>query len=122
MKYKPEFPVAIPDSELESDLLRARKVGKVHLGELALYFSRFAGGSFMPYDQITRAYLRQEEVKAKLCCGIANFDQFYLMVEGSDGKLRKHQVTDKDAGKSALEHIARLNTNALIGFQKPATT
>ena len=121
MKYKPEFPVTLTEQELERDLSQARKVGKVRLGERFLFFSRFAGGSYMPYSEVVHAYLRQEEVNAKLCCGRANFDQFYLMLMGSDGALRKHQVTDKEKGKLALEHIARRNPDCLIGYQKPAT-
>ena len=121
MKYKPEFPVTLTEQELERDLSQATKVGKVRLGERFLFFSRFAGGSYMPYSEVVHAYLRQEEVNAKLCCGRANFDQFYLMLMGSDGALRKHQVTDKEKGKLALEHIARRNPDCLIGYQKPAT-
>ena len=121
MKYKPEFPVPFTDEQLEADLKQARNVGKVRLGELALFFSRFAGSTFMPYDQVVHAYLRQEEVTAKMCCGRPHFDQFYLMLEGTDGKLRKHQVTDMAKGKLALEYIARLNPACRIGYQKPAT-
>jgi len=121
MKYKPEFPVSFTDEQLEQDLQQARNLGKVRLGELVLFFSRFSGSTFMPYDQIVHAYLRQEEVSAKMCCGRPNFDQFYLMLEGTDGKLRKHQVADLARGKLALEHIARLNPACQIGYRKPAT-
>lgn len=121
MKYKPEFPVSYTDEQLENDLKQARNMGKVRLGELVLFFSRFAGGTFMPYSEVQHAYLRQEEVNARMCCGRANFDQFFLMLKGSDGKLRKHQVADLAKGKLALEHIARLNPDCLIGYQKPAT-
>jgi len=86
-----------------------------------MFFSRFAGGSFMPYSQAEHAYLRQEEVTAKMCCGRANFDQFYLMLKGSDGVLRKHQVKDMAAGKYALDYIAAKNPNCVIGYRKPAT-
>lgn len=121
MKYKPEFPVTLSEQELEADLQQARNVGKVRLGEQVLFFSRFAGGTYMPYSELRHAYLRQEEVTAKMCCGRANFDQFYLMLLGSDGKLRKHQVADMARGKLALEIIAQRNPNCLIGYQKPAT-
>lgn len=121
MKYKPEFPVTLSEQELEADLQQARNMGKVRLGEQVLFFSRFAGGTYMPYSEIRHAYLRQEEVNAKLCCGRANFDQFYLMLLGSDGVLRKHQVADMARGKLALEHIAQRNPDCLIGYQKPAT-
>ena len=121
MKYKPEFPVSFSDEQLQADLNTAQKLGKVRIGELGLFFSRFSGGTFMPYSEVQHAYLRQEEVNAKLCCGRANFDQFFLMVLGSDGKLRKHQVDDMAKGKLALEQISRLNPDCRIGYQKPAT-
>ena len=122
MKYKPEFPTALTEQELEVDLRQARNVGKIKLGEQVLFFSRFAGGTYMPYSEVVHAYLRQEEVTAKMCCGRANFDQFYLMLMGSDGKLRKHQVADMARGRLALEHIAQRNPGCLIGYQKPATS
>lgn len=121
MKYKPEFPVSLSQQELEEDLNTAQNVGKVRLGEHVLFFSRFAGSTFMPYSEVEHAYLRQEEVTAKMCCGRANFDQFYLMLVGSDGKLRKHQVADKARGQLALDHIAAKNPSCLIGYRKPAT-
>ena len=121
MKYKPEFPVPFSPEQVESDLKNARTMGKVRLGQEFLFFSRFAGSTFMPYSEVKQAYLRQEEVNAKLCCGRANFDQFFLMIMGSDGTLRKHQVPDMAAGKLALEHIAQKNPNCVIGYRKPAT-
>ena len=121
MKYKPEFSFTLTSEELTAEAESARAVGKVKLGEQVALFSRFAGGSYMPYSEMVNAYVRQEEVNAKLCCGRANFDQFFLMIMGSDGTLRKHQVPDMAAGKLALEHIAQKNPNCIIGYQKPAT-
>ena len=33
----------------------------------------------LPYSDIKQAYLRVEEVNGKLCCGVANFDMFFLV-------------------------------------------
>ena len=121
MKYKPEFSFTLAGEELAAEVESARTVGKVKLGEQVALFSRFAGGSYMPYSEMVNAYVRQEEVNAKLCCGRANFDQFFLMIMGSDGTLRKHQVPDMESGKLALAHIAQKNPNCVIGYQKPAT-
>lgn len=121
MKYKPEFSFTLSPEELSAEADAARTVGKVKLGEQVALFSRFAGGSYMPYSEMVNAYVRQEEVNAKLCCGRANFDQFFLMIMGSDGTLRKHQIPDMDAGKLALEHIAKKNPNCVIGYRKSAT-
>ena len=121
MKYKPEFPVPFSPEQVESDLKNARTMGKVRLGQEFLFFSRFAGSTFMPYSEVKQAYLRQEEVNAKLCCGRANFDQFFLMLLGSDGVLRKHQVNTKEDALAALDIIALRNPDTQIGYRKPAT-
>ena len=121
MKYKPEFSFTLTGEELAAEAESARTVGKVKLGEQVALFSRFAGGSYMPYSEMVNAYVRQEEVNANLCCGRANFDQFFLMIMGSDGTLRKHQVPDMESAKLALAHIAQKNPNCVIGYQKPAT-
>ena len=121
MKYKPEFSFTLSEQDLSAELAAAPCVGKVRLGQQSAFFSRFAGGSYMPYHEMVNAYLRQEEVNAKLCCGRANFDQFFLMILGSDGVLRKHQVPDMEKGKLALEHIAEKNPDCVIGYRKPAT-
>ena len=76
MKFKPEIPGAVlPTQALAQDYAQARNMGKVHLGEQCLYLRKFSGVSCLPYSQITRAWLRQEEVKARMCCATANFDQ-----------------------------------------------
>ena len=121
MKYKPEFSFTLTAEQLSAEAENAQTVGKVKLGEQVALFSRVAGGSYMPYSEMVNAYVRQEEVNAKLCCGRANFDQFFLMIMGSDGTLRKHQVPDMAAGKLALEHIAMKNPDCVIGYRKPAT-
>lgn len=118
MKYKPEFPMELSEDRLEQDLRGAVKLGKLLMGKENLYFSRFAGGTFLPISQIRHAYLRIEEVKARVCCGIANFDQTYLMILGADDKLRKYLVSDKEAGQQALDHIAALNPETKIGYYK----
>ena len=104
---------------LAQDYTRARNMGRVHLGEACLYLRRFSGVSCLPYSQITRAWLRQEEVKARMCCATANFDQFYLVMACADGQERRGQVIDKDAGKAALDHISDKNPDVRIGYVKP---
>ena len=121
MKYKPEFSFTLTDEELTAESEKACTVGKVKLGEQVALFSRFAGGSYMPYSEMVNAYVRQEEVNAKLCCGRANFDQFFLMLLGSDGVLRKHQVNTKEDALAALDIIALRNPDTQIGYRKPAT-
>lgn len=121
MKFKPEIPDAVlPAGVLEQDYARAQNLGKVHLGENCLFFRKFSGISYLPYSQIVRAWLRQEEVKARMCCATANFDQFYLVMACADGQERRGQVEDKAAGQRCLDHIAAKNPEVKIGYVKPA--
>lgn len=120
MKFKPE----ISDSQLSAELLepdyaQAQNMGKVQLGEQCLYFRKFSGVSYIPYGRILRAWLRQEEVKARMCCATANFDQFYVVLSCSDGQERRGQVIDKGAGQRCLEHIAAKHPEVKIGYVKP---
>ena len=120
MKFKPEIPGAVlPTEALAQDYAQARNMGKVHLGEQCLYLRKFSGVSCLPYSQITRAWLRQEEVKARMCCATANFDQFYLVMACADGQERRGQVLDKSTGQQCLDHIAAQNPDVEIGYVKP---
>lgn len=120
MKFKPEIPdAALPDQALEQDFSQAQNLGKVRLGEQCLFLKKFSGVSYLPYGQIVRAWLRQEEVNARLCCGTANFDQFYVVMACTDGQERRGQVENKADGQSCLDHIAARNPDVKIGFVKP---
>ena len=121
MKFKPEIPGAVlPTEALAQDYAQARNMGKVHLGEQCLYLRKFSGVSCLPYSQITRAWLRQEEVKARMCCATANFDQFYVVLACADGQERRGQVLDKPTGQQCLDHIAAQNPDVKSGYIKPA--
>lgn len=121
MKFKPEIPASsLPSELLEPDYAQAQNMGKVHLGEQCLYFRKFSGTSYLPYGQITRAWLRQEEVKARMCCATANFDQFFLAMACADGQERRGQVIDKATGQRCLDQISAKNPDVKIGYVKPA--
>lgn len=121
MKFKPEILDAVlsPDA-VEQDFLQAKNMDGVYLGERCLYLRRFSGTAYLPYSQILRAWLRQEEVKARMCCATANFDQFYLVMACTDGQERRGRVVDKAEGQRCLDHIADKNPDVKIGYVKPA--
>ena len=120
MKFKPEISGAVlPAEALEQDFAQARNAGKLHLGEHCLYLRKFSGATYLPYSQIVRAWLRQEEVKARMCCGAANFDQFYLVMDCTDGRERRWHIPDKAEGQTCLDHIAARNPEVKLGYVKP---
>lgn len=119
MKFKAEIPAVQPALQaLEQDYARSQNLGKVRLGEQWIFLRKFSGAAYLPYDQVVRAWLRQEEVKARLCCGTANFDQFYLVLECADGRQRRGQVIDKKSGQLCLDHIQTQNPAVKIGYVK----
>lgn len=119
MKFKPEIPGGLPpEEELERDYAQALSLGKMQLGEHCLFFRKFSGVSCLPYRHIQRAWLRQEEVKARMCCTTANFDQFYVVMACAGGQERRGQVVDKAMGQRCLDHIAAKNPDVKIGYVK----
>ena len=60
-----------------------------------------------------------EEVKARMCCATANFDQFFLVAACADGQERRGQVIDKASGQACLDHISAKNPSVKIGYVKP---
>ena len=119
MRWIHSFIPAPPD-HLESDYTSAHKHGKVRFGKNWLFFPKFSGTSYISYDQIIHAWLRQEEVRAKCCCGRANFDQFYLMVKGSNGTVLRCELGSRAKVDEALERIRALCPAAEIGYWKKA--
>ena len=110
-----KFVSPLPQQELRADLHQARSLGQVRLGERFIHIRKFSGTRSLPYHQISRAWVRQEEVNANLCCGRANFDQFYLMIQEKDGLLLRGQVPHKQAGLDCLARIRAEAPDVLIG-------
>ena len=120
MKFKPEISGTIlSPGVLEQDYAQAQNMGRVHLRGSCLFFRKFSGASYLPYSHILRAWLRQEEVKARMCCATANFDQFFLVAACADGQERRGQVIDKASGQACLDHISAKNPSVKIGYVKP---
>ena len=120
MKFKPEFSQEIlSDGTLEADYAQAQEVGRVRLGARCLYLRKLSGAAYVPCGQIIRAWLRQEEVKAKLCCATANFDQFFLVMACADGRARRWHIPGKAEGQQCLDHITAKNPDVKIGYVTP---
>lgn len=110
---------ALSEGDVSQDFARARSIGKISLGERCLFFQKLLGTSYLPYSQILRAWLRQEEVNARMCCATANFDQFYLVMDCADGRQRRAHMPDKPSGQAALDHIAAHAPETAIGYVRP---
>ena len=72
----------------------------------------------LPYSDIKQAYLRVEEVNGKLCCGVANFDMFFLVIKTKEEKQIKLEASSKEIVKEMLEFLQEKNPEIEIGFKK----
>lgn len=91
---------------------------RIRLEENELTYKKGFKWYNMPYTEIRQAYLRIEEVKGRLCCGVANFDMYFLMLKMPDDKLVKIEMTSGDLVKEALEVLKQKNESIEIGFKK----
>ncbi|MCM1175891.1 MAG: hypothetical protein NC341_12685 [Blautia sp.] len=76
----------------------------------------------LPYEEIRQAYLRVEEVNGRLCCGVASFDMFFLMLKTKEGELLKIEAVSKDIVKRMLAEIKKKNEKTEIGYKKQETS
>ena len=115
MKWNLISPLPLTPRQLEEDYRQARDLGRVRLGRQAIYFPRLGRVDCLPYSQVGRVWLRQEEVSAGLCCGRAGFDQFYLMVQDRSGACLRGRVLNKELGKQATALVLERSPGALLG-------
>lgn len=92
---------------------------RIKLEEQALSYRRNLKWHTLPYTEITQAYLRIEEVKGKLCCSVANFDMYFLMLKTKSDELIKIEASSQDIVKQMLDGLKQKNENIEIGFKKP---
>ena len=59
-----------------------------------------------------------EEVNGKLCCGVASFDMFFLMMKTKEEELIKVEATSKEIVKEMLEVLKEKNPEIEIGYKK----
>lgn len=90
---------------------------KVRLNEQNMEYKKGFKWVELPYGEITKAYLRIEEVNGTLCCGRANFDMYFLMLQLSAGELLKLECTSKESVKEMLEVLKQKNDKIEIGYK-----
>ena len=90
---------------------------KIRLNEQNLEYKKGFKWVELSYEEIEKAYLRIEEVKGTLCCGRANFDMYFLMLQLKGGELLKLECTSKESVKEMLEVLKQKNDRIEIGYK-----
>lgn len=121
MKFRPEAgALPLPQEDYRADFARARELGRVRLGALALYYPRLTWTGVLPLDQVERAYLRIEDIPVGMGCRRVPMGQHYLMAVLPGGESRKAAVNSRGEGDWALERLAQLSPRIQIGYVPPA--
>ena len=121
MKFRPEagdFP--LEQDSCKADYAQARELGRVRLGQRALYFSHLTWTGVLPLDQVERAYLRIEDVPVVMGCRRVPMGQHYLMAVLRNGATRKAAVNSRQEGDWVLEQIHAQAPEVKIGYEAPA--
>ena len=120
MKFKPEagdFP--LDQEACQEDFAQARELGRVRLGDKALYYPHLTWTGVLPLEQVERAYLRIEDVPVGMGCRRVPMGQHYLMAVLPGGESRRAAVHSRKEGDWALERLAESAPQIQIGYVPP---
>jgi hypothetical protein len=90
---------------------------RIRIKENALEYKKGFKWHALPYSDITQAYLRIEEVQGRLCCGVANFDMYFLMLKTRQDDLLKVEASSQEITKQMLEELKQKNPEIEIGYK-----
>jgi hypothetical protein len=91
---------------------------RIKINENTLEYKKGFKWYALPYDEITQAYLRVEEVQGRLCCGVANFDLYFLMLKNKQNDLLKVETSSQEITKQMLEELSKKNPEIEIGYKR----
>ena len=120
MKFKPEtgdFPLG--QNSCKADYTQARELGRVRLGQRALYFSHLTWTGVLPLEQVERAYLRIEDIPVGMGCRRVPMGQHYLMVLLRSGDVCKGALNGRKEGDWVLEQMKLQAPEVKLGYEPP---
>jgi len=101
---------------LKHEFKNARRIGEVSLGEHWLFYRYFIRIRYISYEEIVRAYLREESGES----GEFLLKEFYLMLESKDGALHKLRMEREVSARTVLDDLGENHRHILIGFDRTA--
>jgi len=110
----------ITDPVYQEDLERAEKVGKVRLGEKAVYYKDGLRWFCYPYEVIDRAFTRISGCQARTCCSNVPYDYYRLVLVHEDREIANIIFGEKEEPVDEAEaKIKQRAPHVEIGYVKP---
>lgn len=107
----------LEDAALQTDYDAAEALYKVRLGAQCVYFPKRLKSAYIPFSELSRAFLRIETTISRVCCGKAEFRTYRLILCGDGRELAAVELDSEEKGKRIL---AALHARG-VPIGKPAT-
>lgn len=94
----------------------AERHGRCLIGPGGVAFPQRLSKRFLTWGELSRAFLRVQEVNAKMCCGRASFDMPYLILRTKDGTEFSASFSERRDADRALDAVKRFAPELPTGF------
>ena len=116
--YKMKF-VCLAGAEAEKETLTsefkaAKRMGEIRMGEAHLFYRYFIRIKYVSYEEITRAYMREESGES----GEFLLKEHYLMLKMQDGVLHKLRMEREEYVRETLHCFEKEYSHILVGFDR----
>lgn len=81
-----------------------------------LQYKKFFRTRELPVGDIAWAYLQQEDVSARMCCGRASFEIGRLVIIDKNGKREILQYEGLDEPRRLLDDLTEANAAIAVGY------
>ena len=93
-------------------------MAKVTVENGKILYRKFLTACELPVADLVWAYLQQEDVSAKMCCGSFETEIGRVIVVERDGKREIFQFESMQEARELLEKIQKANPRIAIGYTK----
>lgn len=114
MKFIPLQPGADAPAGLSSEYKAARRIGKLALGELHLFFRAGLRTYYVPYRDVRRCFRRVQRISAP-GRGRNDLEIENLVICGDAGELAQIQLPGANAAKELMQELEHLIPEAEFG-------
>ena len=91
-------------------------MAKVTVTDGKILYRKFLSSCELPVADLVWAYLQQEAVSAKMCCGNFNAEIGRVIVLSRDGKKEIFQFESMQEARELLEKLQKANEDLAIGY------
>lgn len=93
-------------------------MAKVTVTDGKIQYKKFLATCELPVTDLVWAYLQQEDVSAKMCCGSFHSEIGRVIILERDGKKESFQFESMQEARELLEQLKKANPDMKIGYTK----